>query len=161
MRAVPFRCVKCGECCRHLVGRQWGMALTPDEYRRLNRAARWRGLKLNVVPLVAGAIGAKLYQMAEDICPFLDGRGRCIVYEQRPLVCRMFPLHPAGLMTCTALTKQVKMGLPVEFPPDIKRAAYEYMGQIDRVIKGADLVYGLNAGWRPKSWFTNKPKVGL
>jgi Fe-S-cluster containining protein len=30
-------------------------------------------------------------------CPFLDGSGKCTVYEQRPLICRTFPLYPEPL----------------------------------------------------------------
>jgi len=162
MRSIPFRCLKCGECCKHLAGRRFGMVLTPAEYRRLNRLARLHGTRLDAVPLVGGVIGARLYQMTHDVCPFLDRRrNRCKIYEQRPIVCRMFPLHPAGLMSCTALTQLTRLGLPVEFPADMKRAATEYLLTVHPIIKGADLVYSLDNGWKPKNWYTFKPKPGV
>lgn len=160
--SIPFRCLKCGECCRHLVGRRFGMVLTPNEYRRLNGLARRHGIKFEAVPLVAGAIGARLYQMTNETCPFLDrARNRCRIYPYRPLVCQMFPLHPAGLMSCTALNRLTRFGLGVKFPPEMERAAKEYLLTVHPVIKGADLVYSLDHGWRPKNWFTFKPRAGL
>ncbi len=162
MRSVPFKCVKCGECCKHLAGRMFGMVLTPTEYMRMNRLARMHATRLDAVPLVGGVIGSRLYQMTHDTCPFFDKRrNNCKIYAQRPIVCRMYPLNPSGLMGCTALTKLTKMGLPVAFPEEMKREATKYLMTVDPIIKGANLVYGLDHGWKPKNWFTLREKFGV
>ena len=64
-------------------------------------------------------------------------------------------------MSCTALTQLTRLGLPVEFPADMKRAATEYLLTVHPIIKGADLVYSLDNGWKPKNWYTFKPKPGV
>jgi len=75
------------------------MAITLDEYRRLNRIAHARGIRFEVQPLTYGVMSPTLYQMTSEVCPFLDNKtNQCSIYRWRPTVCRMFPLHPYGIM---------------------------------------------------------------
>ena len=158
---VKWRCLHCGECCRNLVGRHFGMLLTPDEWRRLNRLARWLGVKLETKPLVAGPIGARLYQVTQEVCPFLDRkRNKCRIYRARPLVCRMFPLSPYGILSCTAVEKAPK-GALIEFPDEMKLALNQFMIQVLPVLREADFIYDLNRGWRPTSRYFNRIALRL
>jgi len=158
---IKWRCLHCGECCRHLVGRRFGMVLTPEEWRRLNRLARWLGVKLETKPLVAGALGAQLYQVTQEVCPFLDRRrNKCRIYSARPTVCRMFPLSPYGLLSCTFIEK-APPGVMIEFPEEMKAALREYMIKIHPVIRNADLVYDLNRGWRPINRYLDRIQLRI
>ncbi len=149
MAPLKFKCAGCGECCTHLVGDRFGMIITVDEWRVLNKIAYTRGIKFEAVPFSKGIIGTDLYQFTQKRCPFHDARSkRCSIYEHRPTVCRMFPVHPYGLFSCPALERITKMfpGVPVNFDEEIKKALRFYNSTIQPRIQGARLVNDLNRG---------------
>lgn len=75
-----MKCSGCGKCCQNL-------SLTVAEFDRLNK--KFPGL----------ASKADFYGFAYEFkgtCPFLSPEKRCIAYEDRPRVCRMFPVIVLG-----------------------------------------------------------------
>src|SRR5581483_7337115 len=78
-------CPSSTECCRFgLTGRE--PYVTSIEIAALKRAVARRGgplsAKRRALPIAGTA--------AERTCPFLDGSGRCSVYDSRPFGCRTF-----------------------------------------------------------------------
>jgi len=93
MQRIKFSCQKCGKCCRDLrridedFGVSKGLMLFPEEKHLFPRE--------KVFPLIAiGDSPTKiiLYQLDENICPHLQDN-KCIIYKDRPLICRAFPLR--------------------------------------------------------------------
>lgn len=148
---VNWRCLGCGECCKHLVGRGFGMALLPGERQRLNFYAHKYGINFETKPLVSGIIGCRLYQVTQEKCPFLRNN-KCLVYDARPLVCQMFPLHPNGLMRCTFLDRATKFA-GISFPEELKMAAMKYATTVQSLIQQAEIFYSLDDGWKLKDRF--------
>jgi len=149
-RSMPamWKCIQCGECCKHLVGRRFGMAITPAEKTRLETLARRRGITVNFQPLTWNGYKVTLYQFATSICPFLDkNTNRCRIYEWRPLACKAYPLHPLGVSDCTALDQLQRRGFRVTFPPHLYVAAKKYLVSVMPLIRGAVKRYNLNRGW--------------
>ena len=85
-------CIKCGKCCREshpidfmkehlrLVAKKYyGLS-----YKKLKH--RLRGYPSRKV----GGMG--VINIPGKPCPFLKGRNNCTIYEDRPLVCRLYPL---------------------------------------------------------------------
>ena len=127
------------------------MALTPAEYWVLNAASQTRrGKPLDVAPLTRGILGVTLYQMLDDVCPFHDATAnKCGVYSRRPTVCRMFPMHPHGLMNCEDLMAKTRRfpEAQIGFPREIRDAVNLYSLNIDPIIRSAQEINDLNAGW--------------
>jgi len=141
-----WRCLRCGECCRHLVGQKFGMAITPEEKRRLETLARRQGINVHFLPLTWNGFKVTLYQFADKICPFLRNN-RCSIYRWRPLACRMYPVHPYGVSECTMLNKLQRRGFQVTFPPQVEAAGRRYAATVIPLIRGALKRYSLNRGW--------------
>ena len=59
------------------------MGLDPEEFRRVYVRSLWRGLSLR--------------EKSNYDCVLLDGAGRCIAYEARPVQCRNWPFWPSNL----------------------------------------------------------------
>lgn len=107
--AACFACHECGACCTGLRerGRNRGFAeLAPGVYRQPGegglRVFAWEADLFpadRLAPLLVAADGAQrervvlAYELRADDCPnFEHDTKRCNVYEDRPLVCRAFPL---------------------------------------------------------------------
>jgi Fe-S-cluster containining protein len=115
----PFECQRCGSCCHELVGifPMWnseiGMPLFGDEINLFTS-----NLVLPVI--VHGHVNGKIfdgtnfvsdsvlmYQLSANDCPHFTDDG-CKIYDQRPAICRAFPLAvdlPALLQTGKTKTK--------------------------------------------------------
>lgn len=79
-----FKCQVCGACCHNKA-----IEVSPYEARRL---AACRGVTLEeFYRLYAEEDAAIIRNRPDGSCVFL-GAGGCVVYPDRPLVCRMFPL---------------------------------------------------------------------
>jgi len=160
MRMVAlWRCLRCSECCRHMVGRRFGLALLPEEAERFRVLASQRGVSLDLRPLTWNGYRVTLYQFAESVCPFLTRDG-CSIYGWRPLACRMYPLHPYGVSDCTFIDRMQRRGFQVVFPPQIENAANTYLRTVIPRIKEASHRYNLNHGWEPNKPFTFKSTYG-
>ena len=156
-----WKCIQCGECCRHLVGRKFGMAITPQEKTRLEILAKRRGINVHFAPLTWNGYHITLYQFVDKICPFLDRKtNRCKIYPWRPLACRMYPLHPLGVSDCTALDHLQRRGFKIIFPPHLQQAAIQYQQTIMPLIRGALKRYNLNHGWELNVPFKVNPYYG-
>lgn len=93
MNEKIFNCSKCGYCCRtlweHQEGILLGLALLTQEEKELFNPK-------DIVP--KWSIGKKhpteilCYQMKLAVCPHLNEKNECLVYQKRPLVCRSFPM---------------------------------------------------------------------
>ena len=64
------RCAKCGECCSNF------LPLAKSEVERI--IAYVKEQRINISKPKNGA------------CPFLSREKRCLIYEARPLICRLF-----------------------------------------------------------------------
>ena len=91
---LRFGCVGCGRCCGGAPGYVWiddnqiaeiaaSLGLEAGEFRRMYVRRLWRGLSLR--------------EKENYDCVLLDGAGRCIAYEARPLQCRIWPFWPSNL----------------------------------------------------------------
>lgn len=153
---VQWRCIECGECCRHTVGKRFGSALSPREVQMMGQYARVHKINFEPKPLIPGVVGCKLYQMTQEVCPFLDTtpqKRRCRIYPFRPLACKMFPLHPNGLMRCTFLDEATRRGNKIVFPEFLKQAAMRYAISVQPLMREANMVYSLDFGWKQVNRF--------
>ncbi len=76
-------CAGCTQCCAESVN-----AFYIEFLAILNRMHEDAALKARLMPRIIRYY--MLEMVARNACPFLDGEGRCEVYDQRPLVCRQF-----------------------------------------------------------------------
>jgi len=130
-----------------LVGQKFGMALLPEEKKRLEILGERRGVKPHILPLTWNGFKVTLYQFADEKCPFLAKDGTCSIYRWRPLACRMYPLHPYGVADCTMLDRLQRRGFQVVFPPQLEVAAKKFAVLVIPRIKNAVKRYNLNRGW--------------
>jgi len=120
-----FQCLGCGKCCKNSRGRlgelgknkqippfvqeytsrykatislhEWELAVLSEQARKYNIA-------LKIVPYLAiwDVINrlpiALNWTLDHDNCPFLSKDNRCIINDNKPLVCRAYPLHAYGLV---------------------------------------------------------------
>jgi len=91
---LRFECQACGQCCGGAPGYVWvdeeeiveisaTLGVGAEDFRDLYVRRLWRGLSLREKP--------------NYDCVLLDGHGRCIAYETRPLQCRTWPFWPSNL----------------------------------------------------------------
>lgn len=161
MRQIAlWRCLRCGECCRHIVGQRFGLALLPQEAERLRALASRRSLTLDLKPLTWNGYRVTLYQFAQKACPFLTRNNRCSIYRLRPLACRIYPLHPYGISDCTYIDRMQRRGFQIAFPLQLRSTANLYLREVTPLIKGAVLRYNLNRGWEPNTRFAFNSTYG-
>ena len=88
-------CEGCSECCR---GMGSSIILDPIDIWRMQKGIgegfqtllEENRIELNIVD---GLVLPNLKMDTErEVCPFLDGRGRCSIHACRPGLCRLFPL---------------------------------------------------------------------
>lgn len=76
---------------------KYTISITHEEAKRLKDIAEKRKIKLAILPKKviydASRDEAKVYDWFVDheICPFLQDKNECTIYEDRPEICRMFP----------------------------------------------------------------------
>ena len=99
---MKFECKKCGECCKKF-GVGGYLPLWEWEARKLKEIAKKKNLSLNIQPIdmiydkkSSFALFAQ-YALVQEPCPFLIDN-KCSIYENRPLVCRSFPLYETPLL---------------------------------------------------------------
>jgi uncharacterized protein len=114
-----FSCVQdCSDCC---INRQYypsvefgkiGVLILPEEKEAIENIAKKTGVKVRILPRLAVGKDAPdkiiAYQMMGknddgDLCPFLDASKRsphggfsCMIYSDRPLACRAYPVTDSG-----------------------------------------------------------------
>lgn len=95
-QGLRFACQACGRCCGGAPGYVW-----VDE-QDLAAMAALLGLPaadFERVYVQRLGRGKSLREKANYDCVLLDGRGRCTLYEVRPLQCRTWPFWPSNLRT--------------------------------------------------------------
>lgn len=88
---LKFNCCRGGHCCTRQLsmtdGKEHGIYLTQEEAKHFPENA--------VFPLFRAGGEIFAYQLGVHECPNLvreDGHTTCRIYENRPLICRSFPL---------------------------------------------------------------------
>ena len=101
---IPFRCQRCGKCCR---GIQDSLMLEPMDVFHLARFLHETDNSISCTDdflekyahasAIEGNYPVYLINTVGDdaSCVFLDNENHCTVYGGRPLVCRMFPFGVA------------------------------------------------------------------
>lgn len=101
---IPFRCQRCGKCCR---GIQDSLMLEPIDVFHLARFLHETDNSISCpddflekyahASAIEGNYPVYLINTVGDdaSCVFLDNENHCTVYGGRPLVCRMFPFGVA------------------------------------------------------------------
>ena len=88
-----------------------GFLLYPWEAARLYHRAVELDVPIRLVPrhsiysLKAQAYLVTHYVLYLENCPFFDPAKKCKIYEDRPLICRSFPLNNAGIYTALTFGK--------------------------------------------------------
>jgi len=106
---MDFQCLRCGYCCRSLfrycLGFKSSLTLLPSETKHFPR---------NLIVPKEG-IGRKgrsrirpkriiLFQLNTSVCPHVSKTNECEIYDERPLICRAYPLLLFGMDTvCTSI----------------------------------------------------------
>jgi len=99
---MPFKCSRCTNCCTTLGKGEGsadsGLPLFSWEYRRLSRLAEENKVKADFAAdnIVGETNLAAGWILKGPICPFLKGK-ECIIYEQRPLRCRSYPVEARNI----------------------------------------------------------------
>ncbi len=90
MKELRFECTECGECCR----RRGTYAYVYVNEEECDALARHLGLGKAAFKKRHTFIdedGWRQLSMDGQACRFLDPKGRCTVYQARPVQCRTFP----------------------------------------------------------------------
>ena len=88
-----FECTQCGQCCTTR-GEYAFVYLNRSETVALARQVGLRLAEFKRRHTFVDEDGWRQLGFAEGRCTFLDGEGRCGVYEARPAQCRTFPFWP-------------------------------------------------------------------
>jgi len=105
MEIAVFHCQRCTNCCKNLFKEQeksFGLTLFDFEAEILKKKAKKEKISLSLKPVnfIADKVSKKaivlLWNIENKECPFLDKK-QCIIYENRPLVCRAFPVVSTGI----------------------------------------------------------------
>jgi hypothetical protein len=94
---LAFQCTACGKCCRN-----HGEGFAYVFSTRAERQALAGRLGVSLAEFerqwCERIDGQLSFKSRGDACTFLDGRGRCTVYDLRPRQCRTFPFWPELLV---------------------------------------------------------------
>jgi len=94
---LKFDCKKCGKCCESFGNLGNCLPLFEWEVDELKSIAQKEGLILDIKPFIfwldkkSGFAFTIQYGLFNEPCPFLKNKS-CSIYENRPLICRQFPL---------------------------------------------------------------------
>ena len=117
-----FSCARCGQCCTGFLQRirhstppddytvalvplvTTGVTLLPWEVNPMLEGARRHQIQVKVVPCTGllcktqKSILVFEYFLYHEQCPFLSAANKCLIYQDRPLACRSFPIKSSGLL---------------------------------------------------------------
>jgi len=87
LKVYSFECEHCGNCCKGNI-----LTLLPHEVPKLTKLAQ--KLNLPIPNIMADTRFIKpVFKLFATPCPFWTG-DRCKIYENRPLICRAYPIRP-------------------------------------------------------------------
>jgi Fe-S-cluster containining protein len=135
-----------------MVGQHYGLGMTNTEKNRLVWLAERHAVRLTLKPLARSFGAVTLWQFAENPCPFLDARNRCTIYNDRPLYCRTYPVHPGGLGECRGIRMMIGEKRGYVFPQYLIDAGNQFSRVIMPKIRTADALYNLDKGWIPNPY---------
>lgn len=153
-----FECIKCGNCCRHLIadmgGLKLGLFLFPEETELfpsvVPKVPMWGfGLKGRSRPRPA-RIG--VYQYPYEICWHINKDNLCNIYGKHPLICRAHPLSihffgkplSASLSAACSLAQEFsnkRMKLSEGFPEHILKANVELSNRFAQAAGDDDVAW--------------------
>ena len=107
------------------------------------------------------------YQLNVDICPYINEKNGCMIYDKRPLSCKSYPNEPYPFgnvvdVDCKSIGSQMKSGeyREVDMPQAEKVAGDKMMRYIwtrfRKYRKKGSKVWKFNL--RTRKWMTTKPK---
>ena len=105
MNSIVFECKRCGKCCRNLLedikGIRKGLVLTAKEVSLFPS-------EMISPSLAVGTEKRKkpiTYQLNANICPHIDNKNECLIYDKRPLMCKAFPYESGNFSNrCTVFS---------------------------------------------------------
>jgi Fe-S-cluster containining protein len=93
MNYFKFKCSRCGACCRNLLTDEFGvlsgLSLTEEEICFFDSEL----IKPNMGLGNGKSINIITYQLNQSVCPHIDEKNKCKIYEKRPLVCQSYPVE--------------------------------------------------------------------
>jgi Fe-S-cluster containining protein len=93
MNYFEFNCTKCGACCRELLTDEYGitsgLSLIESEICLFDLKLVKPNMGLGDVK----TINVITYQLNQMVCPHIDERNNCKIYDKRPLVCQSYPVE--------------------------------------------------------------------
>lgn len=125
-----FACDRCGGCCRDIKRKfpetphkilfrtgsneNIGLPLFEWEMKKLEEEAEKRGSEISIKPLqyfhdkkTEKAV-IVTWHLDHSTCPFL-GDNSCTIYENRPSICRMFPVIDSGVFSVYLGKKEISL----------------------------------------------------
>jgi Fe-S-cluster containining protein len=103
---MKFECKQCGRCCKVFADKGvniQGLPLYEWEKEQLEKIATERGITLKFEPVdliydkKSNLYICAQFTLKQEPCPFLI-ENKCSIYENRPLVCKMYPLGKSPLL---------------------------------------------------------------
>lgn len=74
---------------------KYTISITNEEKERLLRLAKKKKIELKILPkkIIFDNKNAEVYDwfIDKNICPFLEGKNHCTIYNDKPEICKMFP----------------------------------------------------------------------
>jgi Fe-S-cluster containining protein len=92
---------KCGVCCNSRDDASFGMVVLDFEAKTLRKKSKELNIDFKLEPSVSFSDKKSQkelvvsYKFEYETCPFYQNK--CLIYEDRPLLCRAFPLITAGI----------------------------------------------------------------
>jgi Fe-S-cluster containining protein len=132
---MAFSCERCGLCCKSENNSQFlGVRLFDFEAERIRKLALEKKISARIVPSLTIADKksrrelAIMYKFEHTECPFYSESG-CRIYDERPLLCRAFPIITSGRYSDGEIARSgMCQGIKNrgEFPNDVKEVIKEF-----------------------------------
>lgn len=133
-KSDEFECLQCATCCRNLLetrnGKISGITLTENEAKLFpsNIVSPKLSLGMNSPEIII------MYQLNVKCCPNVNEKNLCQVYENRPLICRSFPVISGAISNKCKMFSYRKPGLTYDEPYTMNRQI-EASAKLDKYIE--------------------------
>ena len=155
-----FKCLACGFCCTHadkdFSARRY-IPIFYNEINHLNELAEKLDVYIEIIPdlmypdSLNNVYIVTTYSLTfPDICGFFDKKIGCLIYEDRPLTCKSYPLslfREDGLRkmlkvetSCKFVGKNIDLTLNKDFNELKEFFPYEYEIALQILIKGKEIL---------------------
>ena len=115
-----FECLRCASCCRSIlesrsgIGR--GLPLTEKEASLFPENTI--SPKLAIGPRRPDRV--ILHQLNMNVCPHVNSQNECSVYEERPLMCKSFPIVAGAISNRCRVFSYRRVGATYDEPYSMK-----------------------------------------